>query len=297
MCFCTLKLYLCSLFKQLFLNKSLKIFCLLITIHLGNKNAFSQENEFGFWAGTAVYLGDLNPSLSFKDARWASGVFYRYNLNNRMAVRAEMNYGFLDAADSRIKRFPYLQARNLSFKTHIVEVAATFELNFFKYSLVKSKDTRNWTPYIFMGGSIFYYNPYTTLAGTKFKLEPVGTEGQKTPNKPTKNRGYNQYSFTIPYGAGVKIGLNQNWAVNVEVSSRITFTDYIDDVSGNYPEQEDVNYFINGANVGLDLYDRSDAKIGIPGKQRGTSKDKDRFLFVGVSLTYTINTSKCPKVF
>lgn len=266
-------------------------------MHLGSKNLFSQENEFGVWAGSAVYLGDLNPTLSFKDARWATGVFYRYNLNNRFAFRAEMNYGFLDAADSRIKNYPYLQARNLSFQSHIVELAATIELNFFKYSLVKTRDTRNWTPYIFLGGSLFYYNPTTTFDGSTYKLESVGTEGQKTPNRPVKNKGYNQYTFAIPYGGGVKIGLTQNWALNVEVSSRLTFTDYIDDVSNSYPDEIDVNFFINGGNLGLDLYDRSAAKIGIAGKQRGTSKDKDRFLFVGVGVTYTIQTTKCPKVF
>jgi hypothetical protein len=115
-------------------------------------------------------------------------------------------------------------------------------------------------------------------------------------NRPTKNRGYDQYAFAIPYGIGVKVALNNNWAINVEASSRITFTDYIDDVSGVYAEPEDINYFVNGVNVGPALADRSTANIGIPGKQRGTSKDKDRFMFVGIGLTYTINTIKCPKV-
>lgn len=278
------------------MSKSLKIFCLLLTIYFGTKDVCAQENEFGFWAGTSVFLGDLNPTVSFKNARWATGAFYRYNFNNRMAVRAQMNYGFLDASDSRIKRFPYLQARNLNFKSQLVELAATFEINFFKYSLIKSRDTKQWTPYIFMGGSLFYYNPYTQLDAVKYKLESVGTEGQKTANRPTKNRGYDQYAFAIPYGIGVKVALNNNWAINVEASSRITFTDYIDDVSGVYAEPEDINYFVNGVNVGPALADRSTANIGIPGKQRGTSKDKDRFMFVGIGLTYTINTIKCPKV-
>lgn len=279
------------------MKKSLYIFCLLLSIIAWNNTAFAQENEFGFWAGTSVYVGDLNPTLSFKDARWAGGAFYRYNFNNRMSVRSAFNYGFLDAADSRIKRYPFLQARNLSFKSQIAELAATFEINFFKYSLIKSRDTKFWTPYLFIGGSVFYYNPYTYLNGQKYQLESVGTEGQKSANRPTKNRGYDQYAFAIPYGLGVKIALNRNWALNVEASSRITFTDYIDDVSGSYAEKEDVNYYVNGVNVGPDLADRSTAKIGIPGKQRDTSKDKDRFIFIGVGVSYTINTIKCPKVF
>lgn len=276
--------------------KSIKFICLLTTLYFGQHHSFAQENEFGGWAGSVVYLGDLNPTVSFKNARWATGMFYRYNFNNRMAVRAELNYGFLDAADSRIKRYPYLQVRNLSFKSQIVELAATFEINFFKYSLIKSRDTKTWTPYLFAGGSLFYYNPYTKLDGNKYYLESVGTEGQKTPNRPNKNRGYDQYAFAIPYGFGVKVGLSQNWAINFEVSSRLTFTDYIDDVSGKYPDSDDVNYFVNGTNIGLDLYDRSDLNIGVLDKQRGTSKDKDRFMFVGISMTYTIQTTKCPKV-
>ena len=278
------------------MTKKRYIFCLVFTFFLGIEHSVAQENEFGFWAGTSVYIGDLNPTVSFKNARWSSGAFYRYNFNNRMTVRAAMNYGFLDAADSRIKRAPYLQQRNLNFKSHVAELAATFEINFFKYSLIKSRDTKQWTPYVFIGGSMFYYNPYTRLDDVRYKLESVGTEGQKTANRPTKNKGYDQYAFAIPYGLGVKVALNRNWAINVEASSRITFTDYIDDVSGNYAEPEDVNYFVNGVNVGPLLADRSVSNIGIPGKQRGTSKDKDRFLFVGVGLTYTINTTKCPKV-
>ena len=272
---------------------------LIFAIPFGISSLHAQENEFGAWLGTCVYLGDLNPTVSFKNARWATGMFYRYNLNDRMAVRAQFNYGFLDAADKRIKRYPYLQARNLDFKSQLVELAATYEVNFFKYSLISSrgtKESKHWTPYVFMGLSLFYYKPYTKLNGEKYILESIGTEGQKSANNPSRNRGYDNYAIAIPYGIGVKIGLSQNWALNIEASSRITFSDYIDDVSNNYVEPDDVNYIIDGINVGPQLADKSNPKIGIPGKQRGTSKDKDRFMFVGVGITYTIQTTKCPKV-
>ena len=120
-------------------------------MQLATKSAFSQENEFGGWAGTAVYLGDLNPTFSFKNARWATGLFYRYNFNNRMVVRAQVNYAFLDAADSRIKRYPYLQARNLSFRSQIFEVAATYEIIFFN----KIKRYKNLDAVCFYGRKYF----------------------------------------------------------------------------------------------------------------------------------------------
>lgn len=278
--------------------KGLKMVCLFVTLQFGAVTAFSQENEFGCWGGASVYVGDLNPTFSFKNARWATGIFYRHNLNDRMAVRAAMNYGFIEGNDRRIKRLPYLQARNLNFKSHIAEFATTFEVNFFRYSLVESKDTKRWTPYLFMGASIFYYNPYTYLGSDKYRLEPIGTEGQKTANRPTKNKGYDNYAISIPYGVGIKVGLTNNWAIGIEASSRISFSDYLDDVSGVYAEPDDINFFVDGQNIALDLHDRSATGIGIPGKQRGTSKDKDRFIFVGLTLSYTINQlSKCPKVF
>ena len=279
------------------MKKGFSIFCLLVASISIPKSAFSQENEIGAWIGTTVYLGDLNPTVSFKNARWATGIFYRYNFNNRMAVRAEMNYGFLDAADNRIKRYPYLQARNLDFKSQIAEVAITYEINFFKYSTFE-RNTKRWTPYLFGGISMFYFSPYTKYDGNKIALEKVGTEGQKTPNRPNKNRGYNSYSFGIPYGGGFKVALNQNWSLNIEASTRFTFTDFLDDVSGSYAEPEDVNFFINGSgpNIAPFLADKSNPKIGIPGKQRGTSSEKDRFMMIGVGITYTFINIKCPKV-
>jgi Domain of unknown function (DUF6089) len=260
------------------------------------RQVHAQENEFGFWMGASLYVGDLNPAFSLKNVRWASGTFFRYNLSNRMAVRAGINYGFLDAADSRIKNFPFLQHRNLSFKSQLLELALTYEINFFKFSTIDPK--HRWSPYIYTGFSLFYFDPYVKLDGDKYKLESIGTEGQKSSNNPTRNRGYNQYSFAIPYGGGIKYAINANWGINVELSSRFVFTDFLDDVSGDYPDVIDVAYPVDAVNIGEILYDRSPEvgpKIGVAGKQRGTSQDKDRFLFLGVTLTYTIMNIKCPK--
>src|SRR5687767_11018407 len=105
------------------LRKSPYIVCLLLSIFGSVTQSYAQENEFGFSVGGALYVGDLNPAFSLKNVRWASGTFFRYNFSNRMAARAGINYGFIEAADSRIKNFPYLQHRNLSFKSQILELA------------------------------------------------------------------------------------------------------------------------------------------------------------------------------
>jgi hypothetical protein len=245
----------------------------------------AQEAEIGAWLGMANYFGDLNPAFSFKEPRWAGGVFYRYNLNPRMAIRGGLNYGRVKASDSKNKRSPYPQVRNLSFETDILELALTYELNFFKFQPAKGK---YFTPYIFIGASVFYYNPFTSYEGNKTYLQALGTEGQNT--LLGEDNGYTRYSFAIPYGGGFKYAINQNWSLNLEISSRRTFTDYLDDVSNSYIEPE-----VLGPET-AQVADRSDDGI-MPGKQRGTARDVDRFSFYGFAVTYTIHTTKCPEIY
>jgi len=262
--------------------------------------SYAQENEFGAWAGTAVFLGDLNPNMSFKNARVGTGLFFRYNINNRMSFRAGLNYAFLQAKDSYQKHYPFLQHRNLDFSSQVIEVAGTYEINFFAYSPAGGRNVKTWTPYIFAGGSIFYNNPTTRYNGKKYRLEYIGTEGQKSTNIQNRTKGYDSYAFAIPFGMGIKYALNQNWALNFEVSSHYVFSDFLDDVSGVYPDVSQVNYYENGVNLGVAIYDKSTevgSKIGVANKQRGTSSEKDRFLFVGIGITFTIFETKCPKVF
>ena len=180
------------------------------------------------------------------------------------------------------------QRRNLHFRSLIADAVLQFEFNFLPY--IHGSRDYFMTPYMFLGPSFFYFNPKAELDGETYELRDMGTEGQ------FRGEEYNSTQWAIAYGIGFKTDLSYRWSINLELSARKLFTDYIDDVSGAYAEPEDVNFISNGINVGPSLADKSTANIGIPGKQRGTSKDKDRFMFVGVSLTYTINTLKCPKV-
>ncbi|MBU2045627.1 MAG: hypothetical protein KJ712_02710, partial [Bacteroidetes bacterium] len=42
------------------------------------------------------------------------------------------------------------------------------------------------------------------------------------------------------------------------------------------------------------LADRSQYKIGVPGTQRGDFRKKDSYVFVGITLSYTFVSQKCP---
>lgn len=266
----------------------------------------AQVSEYGIFAAATNYFGDLNPNYSFRQTRAGGGIFYRYNINNRMAVRAGLSHAWIAASDAKLStNQPYLLARNLDFQSNIIEFSGLYELNFFDWEqggkdANKIKKKKTWTPYIFAGLSFYHFKSYTFYKGQKYFLEPVGTEGQKNPNAMGENTmsGYSPYAIAIPFGGGVKFSLSRNWTLQVEIASRKTFNDNLDDVSNKYVDASQLNYYVNGVNVSEALSDRSYElgiiPIGYPGKQRGTSKDNDRFNFYSIGITYTFNTIKCP---
>ena len=252
----------------------LKKFVYILIFLMGwNAPSEAQEVEVGVWMGMANYFGDLNPVFSFKEVRWAGGAFYRYNLNPRMAVRVGVNYARVKASDSKIEKVPYPQARNLSFESEILELGGAYEINFFKFQPKKDKF---FTPYLMVGFSVFYYNPYTSVDGNKVYLQQVGTEGQNTPLG--EENAYARYSFAIPFGGGIKYALNNNWSINVEISSRLSFTDYLDDVSRNY-----VDPGVLGSDLARYLHDRSlEPTAAVSGDSRSTPEFDE---FVAGSIT------------
>jgi hypothetical protein len=282
-------------------KNSIRKFWLMALLLLCNTHWVSaQENEFGIMGGAAQYLGDLNPRFSFKTARYNASMLYRYNFNPRMAFKLTLNYGMIAASDHKINtKDSYKYLRNLDFSSQIFAVEGTYEINFLPYILGSKKN--RFTPYMYAGLGMFYYNPTTNFNGQRIKLEQVGTEGQKNQNI-DGNKGYSNYSVAIPFGGGFKFALNNNWSFLVDISSRRTFIDYMDDVSKVYPDFNDdgFGYYdpITGVNIAELISDRSyeltTQPIGRVNQQRGTSKDNDRFNFYSIGITYTIRTSKCP---
>ncbi|MCO5247351.1 MAG: DUF6089 family protein [Chitinophagales bacterium] len=266
----------------------------------------AQISEYGVFIAATNYFGDLNPNYSFKQSRAGGGLFYRYNFNNRMAMRIGISHAWIAASDEKLStKQPYLSARNLSFNARVTDLGGLFELNFFDWdpdgsAPNKVKKKKKWTPYIFGGISFYHFRNYTFYQGGKYDLAPVGTEGQKNPNSSQTNvsNGYGPYSVSLPFGGGLKFSLTRNLTLQVEMMTRRSFNDNLDDVSKNYADASQLNYYVDGRNMSEILSDRSPEKgiipIGIPGKQRGSSKDNDRFNFYSVGITYSFNKIKCP---
>lgn len=246
--------------------------------------------EAGAWAGTAFYFGDLNTSYSLSLPGPAGGVIGRFNFNNRLALKFSASGAQL-RGDDAISQNTFERARNLSFRTTVVEGAAQLEFNFLPY--MHGSREEFYTPYVFAGFNFFYYNPQTQYEDSWVNLRPLGTEGQ------FKGEEYFSTSGGLAYGMGLKFDLNYEWSINLELGARTLFTDYFDDVSGLYADKEDIQQM--RGELAATLSDRSillpgvnDAQIGEPGTQRGSTTLKDTYIMLGVGIVYYFGDLKCP---
>ncbi len=245
-------------------------------------NSFAQRSEVGFMLGGSVYSGDLSPDLiNYKFISPAIGALYRYNFDPHWAAKASIFYGSVFADDKESSE-AFQRNRNLSFQSYIIELSGQVEFNFFEYEIGDRK--RPFTPFIFTGLSLFDFNPVAEYNGDKYDLQALGTEGQNLASA-TKDE-YSLVQLSIPLGLGLKWNVGQKFSLGFEIGARKTFTDYLDDVSGEYADKNLL--LAEHGPAAAALSDRSLNKSIEKGRQRGTSLSTDWYTFAGVTLSLSI---------
>lgn len=256
---------------------------------------FAQRSEIGVMGGISYYMGDINTSKLFYKPNFMGGIVYRYNFNPRWAFKMNAIYGKIEGDDK-----DFGNIRNLNFRSRIVDLSAQIELNFLPY-FTGSKKARV-APYIFTGLALFSFNPQTDYVDPLTKetqtvdLQPLSTEGQGTIANPNVGT-YSLTQLAVPFGLGCKISLSKIVCLGFEWSYRMTFTDYLDDISGKYVDR--VSLGAERGEKAVAVADRTpellDPNTLAPyspneaGAQRGNSNTKDWYSFVGISLTFKLN--------
>lgn len=259
------------------------------------------QGEIGFTVGAAHYFGDLNTRAKLNRPKPALGIFFRKQFNNYLGIKIAAHYAQLGYSDIYSTN-AYQKSRNLSFNADIIEFAVSADFNFFKF--VPGDPNYTFTPYITLGLGMFSYSPYAYLNNKKVFLRPLGTEGQNIgyvdPATNSKRKPYGSTALCVPIGIGIKYQVNDKVNFFCQVAQRLTMTDYLDDISTTYIGSDK---FLDGSGqlttAGI-LQDRSFEKgqtIGIEGRQRGWSKQKDQYIIAEVGFSFNFTTYKCPSSF
>jgi hypothetical protein len=178
------------------------------------------------------------------------------------------------------------------------------ELNFLK--LYNEKGLNPFSPYIFVGFGVFSFNPQAKYNDTWYDLQALGTEGQELYQEDKDlhvvydQKRYSLTNFSIPFGLGVRYNFLKYYSIGLEWGFRKTFTDYIDDVSGDYVSR---NLFIQArSQLVADLSDRTTVLTegGMPdyhkaGSARGNNaKTKDWYSFAVLTFSFRLeNATSC----
>jgi opacity protein-like surface antigen len=250
----------------------------------------SAQIYLGGFFGSSGYNGDLNDK-PFKRIKPAVGATLAFQLTNRFNLRTGLLLGSLEGGDQWSGTTFLKENRNLSFSTDLTELSLVGELNAF--NLNKS----NWTPYVFGGIALFHFNPYITDSGKKLYLKPLHTEGQGLPEYPDR-KPYSVVQLSVPFGGGVKYAVNDNVLLGFELGFRKTMTDYLDDVSTSYVDQNvllqqrnatavRLSYRADDVPGGTSAYPDNDYPL--MGTQRGGAQYKDWYYTAGFHLVFRLN--------
>jgi hypothetical protein len=228
--------------------------------------------------GMANYQGDLQTKkITLKNAKFLGSLGLHYDVTEHITARTYFSLTSVAAHDKDGN--DYMRQRNLSFGTKIFD----WELSA-QYNILSLND--NWcTPYVYAGIGLFHFKPYThTPDGTKTFLQPLSTEGQGLPGgaKP-----YKLTQFHIPLGIGALYAINEDVRVGLELGYRKLFTDYLDDVSGEYYDEMALaaakgalaaELAYRGDEVGAGPYPAAKT-------MRGSPKSKDGYYYFALTVT------------
>lgn len=250
--------------------------------------------DFGINACAANYLGDIGggagtrkdfvADLKLAKTRWNFGGFARYKWRPKVSLKFAVDYLRLEGDDA-LSANPGRRFRNFNFRNDIYDAALTAEYFFYENNdLGNTYRYRNgMRAYIFAGVGGFMSNPKTFYKGEWVALQPLATEGYQ----------YRKFVVNIPMGVGLYFTLNKKNRIGFEINYRKTFTDYIDDISGNYPDSPPTDYDpgivlrtpelqqTNPDLVASDPAAFDSHHFG--GYKRGDSKHKDAYITVGFS--------------
>jgi hypothetical protein len=241
--------------------------------------------HLGLFGGIGNYQGDLiNSAYVGKLTRVAAGITGEYEINSHLSLRAGLSFAQV-AGDDEFNTKDYLKLRNLSFESNIVELSLVAQYYTFSF------DNKRWSPYVFGGIAVYHFNPYIlTVDDEKIFLRPLSTEGQGLTGYDTKP--YSLTQFALPFGLGAKYAINDNIRIGAEVGLRKLFTDYLDDVSTNYADENDLR--TQRGDLSVTLAYRGDEVPGgnpaypLKGAQRGGADQKDWYYLTGLTLSFRL---------
>jgi hypothetical protein len=279
--------------------------------------------EAGISIGPSNFLGDLGGTQgkgtsflkdnNFSMTKFMIGAYAGYYPNEWLGFRLALNYGTLEADDAIIKGKGGLEEarkiRNSNFRSRITELMLLAEV--YPTVLLENEPSDVFLklrPYGVIGVGFFKYKPQGTdpATGEWVDLQPLHTEGQGFPEYPN-SKDYKLMQLNVPMGFGAKYFVSETVNLSLEILHRVTFTDYLDDVSKTYVDP--ASFYNNLPLAQAQLAERmankslmqSNGTRFATGDKRGTETNNDGYYSINFKLGFRLgqgdrwgNSTRCP---
>lgn len=252
--------------------------------------------DFGGGIGASNYLGDIGGKektrrdfiydMKLAKTRFNAGAFVRYKWRSDISLKLAFDFTRVEG-DDKLTTNLARRYRNLNFRNNILSLSLMGEWFFYEDPDIGNtyRYLNSFRSYLFAGGSVFYHNPKGLYNGQWISLRPLQTEGV----------AYSPINFAIPMGLGFYFTFNKKHRIGFEATYWKTFTDYIDDISGNYPASPPKDNLARAMSLrtpelGLRAY-QDNPSVYLShnwGQKRGDKTHKDCFLTMTISYSYVL---------
>ncbi|MGM0580458.1 MAG: hypothetical protein ACQETL_07250 [Bacteroidota bacterium] len=250
--------------------------------------------------GYARSLGDLTNPGSYFDTKLNIVGGLQYRFTNRVSAGVNLMAFQLSGDDQEIDPELNTRSRGLSFVSNNLELSATASISLFP-TATRFTQRKLVNPYLVAGVGVLLFDPRAEVpeflrdeAGDTLMAVPRGGEMVSLRQYQTERPStYGRFAFVVPVGVGVRVKVTEFIDVTAQVSNRITFTDYLDDVSGRgYPDRD--QFDLNNPE------DVTAAALSDPtgrGEIRGNPENNDHYFIVNVRAEFYIQGDFLNKIF
>lgn len=238
-------------------------------------------------AGAMYYLGDLksNALPQGSTLRGFFGLETKLKHLNKASVKLGYQRGTLFGADSLSRPE---NGRNFHFRSRISDFYLLGKYNLINHrKMARKRYQFLMTPGIVGGFNVFHFNPKVIYQGEWISARDLGTEGQNVSGQGYPDP-YNLWQFGLKFGVEINLRFSDKIEVDLFTHYTKTFTDYLDDVSGEYPDFEDLVGAPNGDIAVNYSYRYDDGGVPARGVARGNPDSQDGFINTGFALYYRL---------
>ncbi len=252
--------------------------------------------EYGGSIGATNYLGDIGgkersrrdfvSDMKLSKTRWNAGIFTRYKWRQNISFKFAFDYLRVEG-DDKLSSNVGRHFRNFNFKNDIFALTSTAQYFFFTDPDLGNtyRYKNSFRAYIFGGIGGFYTNPKSRYQGEWVKMSDYFVEGYE----------YKKIVFGLPVGVGFYFTFNKRNRWGFEFNYMKTFTDYLDDISGNYPNPMPSDPYTSGLTLRTTELsaEEKNANIGAlkshgAGQKRGDPTNKDAIVYATFSYSKVI---------